>query len=339
MGSTGTPCADEPLVSIVIASYDYERFLAQAIDSALAQTHPAVEVVVVDDGSTDRSPDIIRGYGDRVDPVFQPNAGQAAAWNTGRRQASGDIVLFLDADDRLDADVVSRIVACFAEQPDLAKVQFRLRVVDAEGRPTGGLRPTADQRMPDGDVLAHVRRFGRYVAPPTSGNAFAAVALERIGDVPEEPFRGSPDAFLKLAIAMCGPIRSLDAPGGDYRIHGSNMLGGRAGVETHRRRIQWAIDAHEHLRRLADRLGVRDYPEDVTEPLDANFTYTRLRSLLADPEGHPIPSDRAWRLLGRTAVAAALDPQRSVADKARRALRESTKLLRLRRRRGDATRR
>src|SRR5687768_5094018 len=90
-----------PLVSIIIDNFNYGRFLAEAIDSALAQTHGETEVIVVDDGSTDDSRAIIARYGERVRSVLKENGGQASALNAGYRISRGEVVLFLDSDDVL----------------------------------------------------------------------------------------------------------------------------------------------------------------------------------------------------------------------------------------------
>ena len=88
-----------PLVSCIIPVWNGARFLADAIDSVLTQTHPALEVIVVDDGSTDDTPSVIASYGSRVRNVRQANGGEATARNTGVRHASGAYLAFLDADD------------------------------------------------------------------------------------------------------------------------------------------------------------------------------------------------------------------------------------------------
>src|SRR5215813_13183235 len=120
-----------PRASIVITSYNYARFLGRCIDSALAQTYPETEVVVVDDASRDGSRDIIQSYGKRLVPVLRAeNAGQAAAFNSGFVASRGDIVFFLDADDWLYPLAVERAVAAFG--PGVAQVQFRLHLVDGE---------------------------------------------------------------------------------------------------------------------------------------------------------------------------------------------------------------
>ena len=110
-----TPSAP-PLVSILINNYNYGRFLGDAIDSALAQTYEHCEVIVVDDGSTDDSPDIIRSYGDRIIPILKANGGQASAFNAGFERSQGDILCFLDADDTFRPRKAARIVALFAAE-------------------------------------------------------------------------------------------------------------------------------------------------------------------------------------------------------------------------------
>src|SRR6202167_4054060 len=87
----------DPLVSIIIDNFNYARFIRAAIDSALAQSYAQVEVIVVDDGSTDNSRDVISSYGNRVSAVFKPNGGHASAFNAGFRASRGSIVMFLDA--------------------------------------------------------------------------------------------------------------------------------------------------------------------------------------------------------------------------------------------------
>jgi glycosyltransferase involved in cell wall biosynthesis len=102
-------------VSIVITNYNYGRFVARCIDSALAQCYPNTEVVVVDDASRDNSREIIQSYGKRVVPVLQGrNGGQGAAFNAGFHACQGEVVLFLDADDWLYPHAVARIVAALS---------------------------------------------------------------------------------------------------------------------------------------------------------------------------------------------------------------------------------
>lgn len=90
----------EPLVSVIIPCYNHARFLPESVESALAQTYPHVEVLVIDDGSTDETREVASRYGDRIRYIYQENAGLAAARNTGIREARGELIGLLDADDR-----------------------------------------------------------------------------------------------------------------------------------------------------------------------------------------------------------------------------------------------
>jgi glycosyltransferase involved in cell wall biosynthesis len=83
-----------PLASIIITSYNYEKFLPQAIDSALKQSYPVKEIIVVDDGSTDNSRHIINSYGDQIIPVFKKNGGITSATNAGFFASQGELIFF-----------------------------------------------------------------------------------------------------------------------------------------------------------------------------------------------------------------------------------------------------
>jgi glycosyltransferase involved in cell wall biosynthesis len=106
-----------PLVSVVIACYNHARFLSEAIESALAQTYSPVEIVVVDDGSTDNSARVARHY--PVQLVQQSNQGLAAAGNAGVRASHGAFVMRLDADDRLKATYIEETLQPLLENPDV----------------------------------------------------------------------------------------------------------------------------------------------------------------------------------------------------------------------------
>src|SRR5713101_7004789 len=99
-----------PLASIIINNYNYAGFLRDAIDSALNQTYPDTEVIVVDDGSTDGSREVITEYRDRIIPVFKENGGQTSALNVAFRISRGQVVHFVDADDALLPAAVERVV-------------------------------------------------------------------------------------------------------------------------------------------------------------------------------------------------------------------------------------
>jgi glycosyltransferase involved in cell wall biosynthesis len=105
-------------VSVIIPVYNGATYLAAALESVLAQTHPVHEIIAIDDGSTDSSPEILRSFGTRLRTVRQPNRGVAAARNEGLAQASGDLICFLDQDDLWPADRTRVIVEALRENPE-----------------------------------------------------------------------------------------------------------------------------------------------------------------------------------------------------------------------------
>src|SRR3954454_11041164 len=119
-------------VSIVIPCHNQARFLAEAIDSALEQTHPPAEVIVVDDGSTDGTRAVVAGRPD-VTYIAQANAGLGAARNTGWRAAGGACVVFLDADDRLLPHALSAGLACLDRYPRAVFCAGHYDLVDDAG--------------------------------------------------------------------------------------------------------------------------------------------------------------------------------------------------------------
>ena len=125
-----------PGVSVIIPAYNYAQFLPQAIDSALAQNVPDLELIVVDDGSTDNTREIAARYGDRLRYIHQENAGLPAARNTGIKAATRPYIAFLDADDFWRPDMLAVCLEAFAELPDdYALIACRHERIDAEERP------------------------------------------------------------------------------------------------------------------------------------------------------------------------------------------------------------
>lgn len=137
-----------PTVSCIVPVFNGERYLAEALGSILAQTHPPLELIVVDDGSTDASATIAAGYGDRVRLVRQANAGPASARNRGLDLAAGDFVAFLDSDDLWHPDKLRRQLARFARDPGLGACVTHVRNFLS---PDLGPAPAADP-SPDRDV-------------------------------------------------------------------------------------------------------------------------------------------------------------------------------------------
>ena len=283
----------EPLaVDIVVTSYDYARFLPAAIDSALAQDHPRVRVIVVDDGSSDASPQIITGYGDRVRPILKANGGQASAFNAALEACAGDVVVFLDADDELEPGAAGRVAAVLAAEPDLAKVQWRMTAIDGEGRSTGATLPPPGLPLPQGDQRAAELAYSFDLTwMATSGNAFPRRVLERILPMPEAPYRVNADWYLQHLTPLLGPVRSLDEPLSRRRFHGDNAYGSdtaQLDLGQLRTTIVTAAATRREIDRLAGELGLTRPPGQL---LAVSDQANRLISLRLDPGSHPVAGD------------------------------------------------
>jgi glycosyltransferase involved in cell wall biosynthesis len=200
-------------VSIVIPCYNHAHFLPEAIESALGQSWPDCRVVVVDDGSTDRSAEVAQRY--QVTVVTQPNRGLAAARNAGLRASDGDIVIFLDADDRLWPDAARIAVDVFRAHPHAAMVVGQCRVVSADSAP----RTTNLVRV-RACFYEELLRDNSIWTPAMA--AFRRSVLASVGPFDE---RNSPaaDYDLYLRISRQFPAVSHDATVVDYRQHGNNM--------------------------------------------------------------------------------------------------------------------
>lgn len=275
-----------PLVSIVLNNFNYERYLSTAIESALAQSHPHTEVIVVDDGSTDGSSRVIADFGDRIHAIFKPNGGQASAVNVGYRASRGEIVIFLDSDDFLRPSAAASVASAWRE--GCAKVQFRLSLVDRDGVRTGALPPVG-VFMPSGDLVPMIAAIGGYVCPVTSGNAYSRTVLDELMPIPEQDFRGTPDGYLNPLAPLYGPVVSLQDELGAYRMHGANLWMGQAGLLHLRRLIEHDWLKERHTLAAARRLG-HSLPSDLALR-DWRHVLYRLSHLRLDPQNHPAAGD------------------------------------------------
>jgi glycosyltransferase involved in cell wall biosynthesis len=245
----------EITVSVVVNNYNYGRFLQAAVDSALAQTYPKTEVIVVDDGSTDESRRILEGYADRCAILLKDNGGQASAFNCGFRASTGEIVMFLDSDDTLYPDAASEVVDAFNASPDgLAKLHFRLDVIDETGRRTGSVVPSPGVFRPEGNMAQVILEQGPavYVDPhPTTANAFSRRALTSVMPIPEANYRICADAYLLATVPLYGRLESLDHVLGTRRFHSSNYFrSGRLDLDHLRLEFHFAEARNSDLRNL-----------------------------------------------------------------------------------------
>jgi glycosyltransferase involved in cell wall biosynthesis len=215
--------------SIVINNHNYARFLSQSIESALAQDYRNIEVIVIDDGSTDNSAEVIRSYGNRIISVFKENGGQSSCYYRGFQVASGDLVLFLDADDYLHAHCISGVIDNWKE--GCVKAHFYLDVVDENGVRLDMVVPSG--RLSSGtNPLKMMRLFGAYCSPPGSGNVYSREFLSKILPMQNdyefrrfEAIHFGGDSVPILAAPYFGRIAAIPQILGFYRRH-ANAAGG-----------------------------------------------------------------------------------------------------------------
>ncbi len=202
-------------VSAIIPVFNGAATLRQAIDSVLDQSSRALELIVVDDGSTDSTPAIIESYDGRVQQIRQANAGPAAARNAGVRSARGEYLAFLDADDRWLPGMLDRAIVLLDSEPDCVMVYGNLLMIDSDGRSLGtslihgeyGHAPSMDEIL--------VRMWP--IMP--SAALIRRAAFDACGGFVEE-FRGAgfEDAFLWLRLREQGHFRYVPEPLAAWRF-------------------------------------------------------------------------------------------------------------------------
>jgi glycosyltransferase involved in cell wall biosynthesis len=290
-----TTPSGKPLVSIIINNYNYGTYLQDAIESALNQSYPAVELIVVDDGSTDNSREIIHSFRDSITGILKPNAGQASAFNTGLALSQGEVVIFLDSDDMLVPGTAEHVVRAFSEHPGTAKVQYRMEIIDAAGIRTGVTKPASHLPVSTGDLRSQILAFPFDLTwMATSGNAFAAQVLRQIFPIPEGDYRILADFYLAHLAPLCGRVVALDQVGAYYRVHGRNsfaLSGPTIDLDHVRQMIAYSEITQKHIRRFARQLGLENSAAASTEMLSVSSVAERLISIKLDPERHPVAGD------------------------------------------------
>ena len=203
----------KPKVSVVIPAYNYGLFIRQAIDSVLAQTWSDREIIVVDDGSSDDTPEIVASYGTQVRYHRQVNQGLSATRNRGIELAQGELIVFLDADDWLLPQMIGDAVAIFTQQPELGIVVSGWQIVSEVGELIANVEPW--------QTLADLDRESWIVWRPLlpSATMFKRDWLERVGGFDPDTFPAEDiDCVLRMVALGCESAWSPQV-GVAYRLH------------------------------------------------------------------------------------------------------------------------
>jgi hypothetical protein len=281
-------------LSVIIANYNYRDFVGAAIESALAIDWPDKEVIVVDDASTDDSRSVIKGFGDRITAYFRPKSHQLGAHSFGFEQSTGDVIIFLDADDLLEPEVMKEVAKVW--RPRVSKVQFRMNLIDAAGTQLGSAIP---QFPPKNDPEKLRRAYlctMAYTTPPGSGNAYSRDFVREALAVPSA-IPQSDALFLTLA-PILGDVLTIRKPLARYRIHPASY-GGMRSLDPikFRIRLEQDVERAHLLATVARRIGSPVPPHPVARSL--NHLQYRLASYLVEPAAHPFPEDTKWSLVCR----------------------------------------
>jgi glycosyltransferase involved in cell wall biosynthesis len=238
-----------PLATILINNCNYSAFLSQAVESCLDQTYENVEVVVVDDGSTDASREIIKGFGERVRPVLKENGGQASALNAGIEASKGEIIFFLDADDFCHPQRVEKLVQLWLESdpdrktsalmfhpqrfcdrngnlkrkrfpPRLVRMQHYQKGIRDDRFGIGAMAVLATPRVA-ADFLRS-KSYLPFLTSATSGMALTRPMADKLFPIPEEGIFICADSFISLGALLEGPVVLLNEELSYFRMHGKN---------------------------------------------------------------------------------------------------------------------
>lgn len=286
------------LFSIIVNNYNYGAYIGDAIDSALAQTYSPLEVIVVDDGSTDNSRAVIAAYGNTIQAIFKENEGQNSACNRGWQEAKGDIILFLDSDDVLLPDAAEKCVTAL-RGTDMAKVQFLLKRVDAELKPLGGVMPTYGLK---GNNIRHdIAQWGHYKTSPTSGNAYSKYFLDKVMPLPDfldnNTYIVPQDTYFAQLAGMMDKVISIHEVLGLYRVHGDNKsdMGQVSTIAKLRYLFMRDYLREQYQIPWGEKLGFSCKPD--RSRFCPNVCKQRFLAYRLRPQGHPVPGDNYWYLL------------------------------------------
>jgi glycosyltransferase involved in cell wall biosynthesis len=221
------PGAGRPLFSVLVAAYNQAEWVEDTLDTVAAQTCADWELVVVDDGSTDGTGDRVREWMDRLRATRSgmrlvldriANSGQSGAMEHGFGLCRGRWIALLDSDDRWLPEKLARTAAAAAADPAAGMIVHTMYVIDHRNRRTGDVRPLR-AALSEGDLREQIRRTTRHVAPATSAVAIRADVFAQLVPMPTKGFRTAADAYLTMGASLLAPVRAVQEPLAEYRMH------------------------------------------------------------------------------------------------------------------------
>lgn len=218
---------DKPLVSVLINNYNYGRYLDDAVSSVLSQTYGHVELIVVDDGSTDNSADVLKKYEDWAIIVYKENGGQASAFNVGFAHSKGDIICFLDSDDVYTPGKVQKVVETFLARPSISYCFDKVVHTDENMVPLKSENRSGQVHYMDHRAHLESGSLHRHLImqiPATSGLSFRREMLNSIFPIAESESCSMCENYMKYVAVGTGQGAFLETSLTLQRIHGDNLF-------------------------------------------------------------------------------------------------------------------
>jgi glycosyltransferase involved in cell wall biosynthesis len=262
--------SNQPLVSVLITNYNYSIYLREAIDSVLNQTYSPIEIIVIDDGSTDNSKEIITSYKDKIIPVLKENGGQASAINAGFAISQGHIVCSLDADDVWLPPKVEEVVKIAIAYPNAVIIYHKVQNIDRVGKSIS--LPWPPYKVIRGDISSKVIKTGSWWPwPPSTALSFRRTFLTKVMDIPEEgEFCFSAEPYLADLAPFFGEVVGIDRVLSLFRIHGANIWSNPIDIEKR------SLKNHE-VRAQVLNSALKDFGINVEVSLADHWPYQLLR--------------------------------------------------------------
>ncbi|MDY6950923.1 MAG: glycosyltransferase [Thermodesulfobacteriota bacterium] len=208
----------KPLVSVIIATHNRAEFIAETVESAIGQTYRRIEIIVVDDGSTDDTRQVLKKYENKIKYIYQDRAERSKARNRGFRYSQGEYIAFLDSDDIWLPQKIEKQVKVLNERQDVGLVYVDVQFIDAKGEPhSGGARWDTRKR----DVLYEDLMTNNIVTGTTSSAMIRRSCLDKVG-LFDETMNTCEDLDLYRRISEYYPFHAIASPLVRFRVHDTN---------------------------------------------------------------------------------------------------------------------
>jgi glycosyltransferase involved in cell wall biosynthesis len=298
-------------LSVIIANHNYADFVGAAISSALAIDWPDKEVIVVDDASTDGSRPVIEGFSGRVAAYFRPKSHQLGAHIFGFEQSTGDVIIFLDADDLLEPEVMQEVARVW--RPGVSKVQFRMNLINSAGTQLGSAIPQFPPRDDPERLRRTFLRTMAYTTPPGTGNAYSRNFVhDAFAFAPSIP---QSDAVLLTLAPILGDVLTIRKPLARYRSHDASYSAMQSlDASKLRERLHQDVEKARLFASVCRQLRLAVPLNPLRYSL--NHLQYRLASYLVEPSAHPFPEDTMPGLVFRLVSSASASSQMRLRDRA-----------------------